>query len=219
MFAQVLGLEAIRSKGTTRRNGQRPYSHEHLLRIDSAYSHAFIPLFVLFTADPQAQYDLLAKHIKALYSIHALRNAKLVVGVEANLGFEAQHVLHALRQRGFSFIALHEGAQDGPGILTTNASKELMCIGLQELLDYKRIFLSKKLVSISGSPIEMVNTLIKQLNQFAVLVEPPRTPFGQVRRTYTGKIAGNQDDLCISLQLGVIAMRVFQRNDKYKRFH
>jgi len=170
------------------------------------------------SADPTAQYALLVRHLRTLQSINTLRNASLVVGVEANLGFEANHVLHALRKAGVPHIALHEGAQESVGVLTTNASKELMCVGLQELIDHKRMVISRQLVSLSASPLETLDTLFKQMNTYTIVVEAPRTPFGKPRRTYTGKVGGNQDDLCIALQLAVLSMRIFQKNDKYKRY-
>ena len=158
------------------------------------------------------------RHLHTIKSINALRSAMLVVGVEANLGFEANHVLHALRKANVTHIALHEGAQESVGLLTTNASKELMCVGLQELIDHKRLVISRQLVSLSASPLETLDTLFKQMSTYTILVEAPRTPFGKPRRTYTGKVGGNQDDLCISLQLSVLGMRIFQKNDKYKRY-
>lgn len=42
---------------------------------------------------------------------------------------------------------------------------------------------------------------------FAILVEPPKTTFGKVRKTYSGKVGGEQDDACIALQLAVTGLR------------
>jgi len=40
----------------------------------------------------------------------------------------------------------------------------------------------------------------------------------QVRRTYTGKIGGMQDDLAIAIQLAVTSMRRYLLSDKYSNF-
>ena len=53
---------------------------------------------------------------------------------------------------------------------------------------------------------------------FAILVEPPKTTFGKVRKTYSGKVGGEQDDACIAMQLAVTGLRTFYTSDKYERF-
>ena len=151
--------------------------------------------------------------------LQGLQRALIVLGVEANLGFEATHILHATRKSGIRHVALHEAVQDGPGILTTNESKEMMCIALQELIDLRRLTILKHMLSISTNPLESLDQLKKQLSTYTIYVEPPKNPFGKVKRTYTGKIAGNQDDLCIALQLAVLSSRIFLRKDTYQRYH
>lgn len=40
----------------------------------------------------------------------------------------------------------------------------------------------------------------------------------QNRKTYTGKVGGQQDDVCIALQLAMIAQRTFFESSKYASF-
>ncbi len=40
----------------------------------------------------------------------------------------------------------------------------------------------------------------------------------QVRKTYTGKLYGKQDDLCIALQLAIIGAQKFHQDPKYRGF-
>jgi hypothetical protein len=40
----------------------------------------------------------------------------------------------------------------------------------------------------------------------------------QVRKTYTGKLAGLQDDVVIALQLALIASKVFFESPRYQGF-
>ena len=40
--------------------------------------------------------------------------------------------------------------------------------------------------------------------QYCVVTEAPKTTFGKIRKTYTGKLYGKQDDLAIALQLAMI---------------
>ena len=45
----------------------------------------------------------------------------------------------------------------------------------------------------------------------------PRFP-QQVRKTYSGKVGGEQDDACIAMQLAVTGLRCFYTSEKYERF-
>ena len=141
--------------------------------------------------------------------------AKIVVGAECNLGFEAHHIIHTLRSKHVPHIALHEGPHDSPGILTTNESKELMCTALQEMLDFRRIVFSNTFLCLSMDQIKCVKLLERQLRTYTIIVEPPKTAFARSRKTYSGKVGGNQDDLCIALQLAILTYRMFVRHDKY----
>jgi hypothetical protein len=40
----------------------------------------------------------------------------------------------------------------------------------------------------------------------------------QVRQTYTGKLYGKQDDLCIAMQLSLIGCQKFFQDSKYRNF-
>ena len=110
---------------------------------------------------------------------------------------------------------MHEGANEGPGILTTNATKEMMCVAVQELLDTNRLVLFPRMICTSLSPREVLDTLLKQLRAYNVVVEPAKNAFGKAKRTYSGKIAGQQDDVCVALQLSVLCGRIFLRSDRY----
>ena len=50
-------------------------------------------------------------------------------------------------------------------------------------------------------------TAARLCSRFAILVEPPKTTFGKVRKTYSGKVGGEQDDACIAIQLAVTGLR------------
>jgi len=143
----------------------------------------------------------------------------VVLGLESNLGFEAQHALHALRRANVrDWVSLMEGADNAPGILTTNASKEIMCVALSELLSNNLLCVSNRMMCTSMPPNEAVTQLLGELRAFMVYVDPPKTLFGKPRRTYSGKMGGHNDDLSIALQLAVITMQLFEKNDKYARF-
>lgn len=144
----------------------------------------------------------------------------MVLGLESNLGFEAQHALHAMQREGIrNWVSLMEGVDGTPGILTTNQSKEVMCVALQELFAQNRLHVSSRLLCTSMPPKEALEQLVQELRSFMVFVDPPKSLFAKPRRTFTGKLGGHNDDLSIAVQLAVVTMQIFDRHDKYRQFH
>ena len=110
--------------------------------------------------------------------------------------FESQHLLHALGEGGVkNWLALSEGAGGSLGLLTTAGRKEEYCLLLREALRVGRIALHKDFFSNSLGTAEAKTRLKEELLNFSVVTEPPKTLFGKVRKTFTGKLGGKQDDL------------------------
>lgn len=142
-----------------------------------------------------------------------------MIGLESNLGFEAQHALHSIRRAGVrNWVALMEGVDGTCGLLTTNSSKEVMCVALQQLLSANRIHVAASMLSISLPPKEALDQLLQELRSFMIFVDPPKTLFAKPRRTFTGKVGGHNDDVAIAIQLAVLTMQIFTRSDKYSGF-
>jgi hypothetical protein len=170
-------------------------------------------------AEAHKQQSLVYEHVKSLREIDSLQRAMLVLGVESNLGFEAQHTIQALKRLGLrNCCPLHEGVDNTLGILTTHKTKEVMCSALQELLSMNRLHISDKFMSISMSPRAMVDRIIEEMRAFMIYVDAPKSLFAQSRRTYTGKIGGHQDDVIIAVQMAVLAMQCFLRHDRYEQY-
>ena len=107
--------------------------------------------------------------------------------------FEAQHALHALRRANVhNFISLMEGVDGTPGILTTNSSKEIMCVATNELLSSNRLCVSNRLLCTSTAPKEAFDQLLQEIRSFMIFVEESKSLFGSSRKTYTGKMGGHQ---------------------------
>lgn len=125
----------------------------------------------------------------------------------SNLAFESQHLLHAIEAAGIrNWVSLAEGQQGSLGWLTTNERKQQMCLLLREVMNVGRIGLSPFFFSNSMTTLEAKNRIRDELSSYCVVTEPPKTTFGKVRTTYTGKLYGKQDDLSIALQLALIGM-------------
>ena len=161
----------------------------------------------------------MAEHIRAIRSITELQNSTIVLCLEENLGYEAQHIVHYLQSAGLKkWVALHEGAQHALGWLTTNERKESMCLQLREALAIGNISFATEFICTSLPAQQAMRQLEDELRNFCVLVEPPKTAFGKVRRTFTGKVGGRNDDLAIAVQLAITGVRCFHREDRYRQF-
>ena len=76
-----------------------------------------------------------------------------------------------------------------------------MCLMLRDALRVGCIAPQEEFFCHTHPVAEMRHRLADELKNYTVIVEPGRTPFARVRKTYSGKIGGRQDDACIALQL------------------
>lgn len=183
---------------------------------DSLDQHACVR--VRFT-EAHLQHKLVFDHVAQLRNIDSVKSAMVVLGIESNLGFEAQHTVHALQRSGLTNCCpIFEGVDNTLGMLTTNKTKEVMCTALGELLSLNRLHVSSRFVSVSTSPKEMLSRFLSEMRAFMVYVDAPRSLFVQSRRTFTGKVGGHQDDAVIALQMSVLCMQYFLKHNRYDRF-
>lgn len=176
-------------------------------------------LDTLRTKDVRETHKLVVAHIASARSVPGLANATVVLCLESNLAFEAQHIIHTLQERGLKrWVALQEGAGGTLGWLTTNERKESMCFQLRDALRVGNISFSAHLFSSTQGADDAVRSLEDELRNFCILVEAPRTPFGKVKKTYSGKVGGRNDDLVIALQLAIAGIRMFYQSTRYASF-
>ena len=93
-----------------------------------------------------------------------------------------------------------------------------MCFQLRDAMRVGNICFSDEFFSTTSSIREVKQVLEDELRNFCILVEPPKTPFGKVKKTYSGKVGGRNDDLCITLQLAITGIRTFYQQDRYNQF-
>ena len=148
-----------------------------------------------------------------------LADAMCVLNFESNLAFESQHLLHHLSEMNVrNWVSLAEGAHNELGWLTTHARKEAMALQVREALRVGKLSYSPFFFSVTMSAQEAKKRLGEELRNFSVITEPPKTHFAKPRKTYTGKLGGMQDDVCISFQLVMIAIKTFFESPKYSTF-
>lgn len=192
-------------------------------------------------------HTLVIDHCKKVREIPGLEDAILVLSFESNLAFESQHLLKAFERHNVKrWVALSEGAGGALGWLTTHERKEVrcanhmcspspphgmthtpfhpctapqaMCLQLRDALTVGSITLSSHFFSIKMEVKDALKILSEEMRNFAILVEPPKTTFGRVRKTYSGKVGGEQDDGVIALQLALTGLRCFYTSPKYAKF-
>lgn len=103
-----------------------------------------------------------------------------VMVLEANLGFESQHLLHSLQESGIKrWLALSEGAGGGLGLLTTAGRKEEYALLVREAMRVGKICFNHEFFSISMGEAEAKNRLKDELLNYSVIKEQASTKFGK----------------------------------------
>tara|TARA_B110000967_G_C18622825_1_gene429670 strand:- start:392 stop:598 length:207 start_codon:yes stop_codon:yes gene_type:complete len=46
---------------------------------------------------------------------------------------------------------------------------------------------------------EIFKMISDEMRNFCILIEAPRTPFGKIKKTYSGKVGGRNDDIVIAM--------------------
>ena len=173
----------------------------------------------LHTKDVRQTHTLLVNHLATIRKMPIFSHCKFVLIFESNLAFESQHLLHAVETAGIkNWVSLSEGQQGTLGWLTTNERKQQMCLLLREALTVGKIAIAHEFFSNELKLSEARLRIKDELSSYCVVTEPPKTTFGKVRQTYTGKLYGKQDDLCIAIQLSLIGCQKFFQESKYRNF-
>ena len=93
-----------------------------------------------------------------------------------------------------------------------------MCLLLREALTVGKISYAQNFFSVELNPYEATTRIKDEMLNFCVITEAPKTTFGKVRTTYTGKLYGRQDDVVIALQLALVGCQKFFQDPKYRGF-
>ena len=122
----------------------------------------------------------------------------VVIYVERNLGFEAEHHKRALQNiPGVSFYT--DLKANRVGVLTTEAIKHAMCQTVVVMLRERRIHVHKPLVSRDERG--MLLRLREQMEVYSDQFKLGANTFQKDRVALSGKVGGMKDDICIALQL------------------
>ena len=140
------------------------------------------------------------RHIHGIRQHRMFRHSEIIVMVERNLGFEAEHHHRALQGIPMTRHRVDHTAKRY-GILTTQDVKLGMMTLLNNMLREQRVNLFDSLVS-DDAPGNR-RRLREQLSIYSFQFKSAPDTFGKQRVSLNGKVGGMKDDVCIALQLAI----------------
>jgi hypothetical protein len=154
----------------------------------------------VFSQEPEKQFDLVQRHIHKIRQQTVFETSEIIIMVERNLGFEAEH-----HQRALAGIPLTRHRVDHTaqryGILTTQDIKLGMMTLLNNMLRDQRVNIHVDLVSDDAKGNR--KRLREQLAIYSFQFKSAPDTFGKQRMSLNGKVGGMKDDVCIALQLAI----------------
>jgi len=150
--------------------------------------------------EPEKQFALVERHIHRLRQHREFQNSEVIIMVERNLGFEAEHHQRALHGIPMTRHRIDHTAKRY-GILTTEDVKLGMMTLLNNMLREQRVNLFDDIVSDDAAGNR--RRLREQLSIYSFQFKSAPETFGKQRVSLNGKVGGMKDDVCIALQLAI----------------
>ena len=151
-------------------------------------------------AEPEKQFALLERHVRRLKNEEALQFSEIVIMVERNLGFEAEHHQRALNGLPHTRFRIDHNA-NRYGILTTEEVKYGMMTLFNNMLRDQRVAFRNPL--LSDDPVAARRRIKEQMQVYSFQYKQAVNCFGRQRVALCGKVGGMKDDVVIALQLAV----------------
>ena len=153
-----------------------------------------------FFTEPEKQFALLERHILRIRGRDVFALSEIVIMVERNLGFEAEHHQRALSGLPMTRHRVDHQAQRY-GVLTTEEIKHAMMTLTNNMLRDQRINILEDV--LSEDPAGNRRRLREQLAIYSYQYKAAANAFGKQRVALNGKVGGMKDDVCIALQLAI----------------
>lgn len=150
--------------------------------------------------------QLLIQHIRSLRSHPKLRGAWVIFIPENNLGNEAEHMKHMIKDERRVYC-IHEKRK--AGVCTTHKRKELYALNMLEYFNSGNIHFAKH-ITCANPMLDANKRLVltkkefqKQLLQFRKMILEAAQPFNDSKFIYSGKAKrGMKDDIVMTLLIG-----------------
>lgn len=157
--------------------------------------------------------QLLKQHVRCLRGRPVFQNAYIIFIPENNLGQEAEHARHMLRNERRLYTVYEKKKA---GVCTTNARKELYALTLLSYFNNNTIQFSDSVVCANpmmDANVRLVQTqkeLEKQLVQFRKMILAPTQPYKNAKFVFSGKSKkGMKDDMVMTLMIATYWGREF----------
>jgi hypothetical protein len=151
-------------------------------------------------AEPEKQFALVERHMHRLRQVPALAFSQVIIMVERNLGFEAEHHERALNGLPRTRFRIDHAAKRY-GILTTEEVKYGMMTLFNNMLRDQRVAFREPL--LSEDPPAARRRVQEQMKVYSFQYKQAVNCFGKQRVALCGKVGGMKDDVVIALQLAV----------------
>lgn len=181
---------------------------------DEKLSIILFSFFFLFsTTDPEKQFQLVQHHVHAIRRSEGHIASRIIIYVERNLGFEAEHHKKALQSVIPNCTFYLDEQHDRVGMLTTNQIKHAMAQLVVLMLEEHRIHIRKPTI-ISKDPKGNLHKLREQMEVYSYQYKTAQTTFQKDAIALSGKVGGMKDDVCICLQLACYFTQLEKQRDK-----
>ena len=150
--------------------------------------------------------QFLKQHVAAIRGDSRFRDSWIILIAESNLGQEASHAHHFLKDYRRIWAMSEKGR---PGVNTTHERKELMVNTLLLFVNQEAVALYKNLISANpfvcakSRRAKVLDEFKKQWANFRKVVTKPKESWKLPRIVYTGKLKGSNDDIIMTLLFGV----------------
>lgn len=156
----------------------------------------------IWGTEPERQFELVRHHITGLRHIPEFSFSRIVVLVERNLGFEAEHMRRVLGT--MENVHFYQDQQaNRVGVLTTETVKLGAMTLTNVLLREKRVHVLPDAQFVSQTTAQCKRKLREQLEIYSFQFKMPDSVFQKARYALSGKVGGLKDDVVICLQLGI----------------
>jgi len=147
---------------------------------------------VFFVTEPEKQFALVQKHVHRIRQVPELSYSQVIIMVERNLGFEAEHHERALNGLPLTRFRVDHSARRF-GILTTEEVKYGMMTLFNNMLRDQRVAFCDPL--LSEDPFTARRRVQEQMKVYSFQYKQAVNCFGKQRVALCGKVGGMKDDV------------------------
>lgn len=122
-----------------------------------------------------------------------------------------------------AFVLRADGSSEDrqPGIRMTDGVKEEIYMHAEMSLQCNKVHLARRLVTTGvkdeAGQEQLLDEFKRQLTEYFVITKDAADEFGRIRRRFTGKVGGRQDDVSVAFQLCYLAEKAYEAAMKPSR--